>query len=135
MSDIDKKLVYNAYGNDNIWFYYTEDNFIELYEQGYRYITHYDKTYDIIYSIDSSGGYDLLSGVKYSTLEENKKTIYKDLKTIDDFIEVINNPKATVIWHHKEKYEITKGDPVYSVLYSSVPSQTFLYNFYAMIEV
>ena len=96
MSDIDKKLVYNAYDNEDIW----------------------------------------LSGVKYSTLKENKKTIYKDLETIDDFIEVINNPKATVIWwHHKEKYEITKGDPVYSVLYSSVPYTTSLYNFYAMIEV
>lgn len=135
MSKIDKKLVYNAYDNENIWLTDTEENFMLLYEKGYRYITHYQKQYDTVYSIDSSGGYDLLSGVKYSTLKENKKTIYKDLETIDDFIEVINNPKATVIWHHKEKYEITKGDPVYSVLYSSVPSQTFLYNFYAMIEV
>jgi hypothetical protein len=135
MSKIDKKLVYNAYDNENIWLTDTEENFMLLYEKGYRYITHYQKQYDTVYSIDSSGGYDLLSGVKYSTLEENKKTIYKDLTTIDDFIEVINNPKATVIWHHKEKYEITKGDPVYSVLYSSVPYTTSLYNFYAMIEV
>lgn len=135
MSDIDKKLVYNAYDNTDIWLVDTEDKLTVLYQQGYRYITHYDKQYDTVYSIDSSGGYDLIWGAKYSSLKENKKTIHKDLETIDDFIEAINNPKATVIWHHKQKYEITKGDPIYSVLYSSMPSKTMLYNFYAMIEV
>lgn len=135
MSDIDKKLVYNAYGDDNIWLIDVEDKLTELYQQGYRYITHYDKKYDTVYSIDSSGGYDLVWGAKYSTLEDDLGVIYQeDINNVHMFLEAINNTNKKVIWNYGDKYEITKGDPIYSLIFTSLPSQTTLFRFYAEVK-
>lgn len=136
MSDIDKKLVYNAYDNENIWLYDGEENFMLLYEKGYRYITHYDKQYDTVYSIDSSGGYDLIWGAKYSTLEDDLGVIYQeeDINNVHMFIEAINNPNKKVIWNYGDKYEITKGDPIYSLIFACLPSETKLFRFYAEVK-
>lgn len=135
MSEIDKKLVYNAYGDDNIWLIDGEDNFIELYAQGYRYITHYDRQYDTVYSIDSSGGYHLIWGAKYSTLEDDLGVIYQeDINNVHMFLEAINNPNKKVIWNYGDKYEITKGDPIYGLIFACLPSETTLFRFYAEVK-
>ena len=136
MLDINPDDIYIAYGNEDIWCDgNVKQSFISLYESGYRYITHYDTKYTALYSIYANGEYYCIYGSDYFEIigePDEESGGQSTLNNVQEILAALYDPKYRVYWKPSptQSYEISINDPIYTLLYTSIPSQTMVYKFY-----
>jgi hypothetical protein len=93
-----------------------KNNFIKLYKDGFKAVTHYDSHYNTLYNIDEKGNYILNSNQTFSELE------YKGghIKTAGELITLVHGSEYDVVWFtpkNGQQYLITVDDPIYTFIY------------------
>ena len=133
MDDIDPSTIFAAYGNEDIWCDgNTNTSFKQLYQDGYRYITHYDNKYKTLYKIDDDGKWYCVYNTDYDKIMASYSGEPLKLNNVQEVLASLHGSKSKVFWKvgPTQTFEIKIDDPIYTLLYTSLPSQTILFNFY-----